>query len=97
MPLFVVDPANTSSTCPRCGAKLVEVGYRRLRCPNCGLEADRDTIAILNIEERALSQMEGTLASPTAPQVTDVSPNGWGEPVNRPKGTLALQGREEVR
>ncbi|MFP3312736.1 MAG: RNA-guided endonuclease TnpB family protein [Acidilobus sp.] len=90
VPLFVVDPADTSSTCPRCGTKLVEVGYRRLRCPNCGLEADRDTIAILNIEGRALSQMGGTLTSPTAPQVTDVSPNRWGEPVNRPKGTLAL-------
>jgi len=80
VPLFVVDPADTSSICPRCGTKLVEVGYRRLRCPNCGLEADRDTIAILNIERRALSKMGGTLTSPTAPQVTDVSPNRWGEP-----------------
>jgi len=80
VPIFVVDPAGTSSTCPRCGAKLVEVGYRRLRCPHCGFEADRDTIAILNIERRALSQMGGSLATPTAPQVTDVSPNRWGEP-----------------
>ncbi|MFP3231009.1 MAG: zinc ribbon domain-containing protein, partial [Acidilobus sp.] len=90
VPLFVVDPADTSSTCPRCGAELVEAGYRRLRCPRCGLEADRDSIAVLNIEERALSQMGGALTSPTAPQVTDVSPNRWGEPVNRPKGALAL-------
>jgi transposase, IS605 OrfB family, central region len=80
VPLFVVDPAGTSSTCPRCGAELVEVGYRRLRCPRCGLEADRDTIAVLNIEKRALSKMGGSLATPTAPQVTDVSPNRWGEP-----------------
>ena len=80
VPLFVVDPADTSSTCPRCGAKLVEVGYRRLRCPRCGLEADRDSIAVLNIKGRALSQMGGSLATPTAPQVTDVSPNRWGEP-----------------
>jgi len=80
VPLLVVDPADTSSTCPRCGAELVEVGHRMLRCPRCGLEADRDTIAILNIEKRALSQMGGSLASPTAPQVTDVSPNRWGEP-----------------
>ena len=90
VPLFVVDPADTSSTCPRCGAELVEVGYRRLRCPECGLEADRDTVAVLNIEGRALSKMGGTLASPTAPQMTDVIPNRWGEPVNRPKGTIAL-------
>jgi len=90
VPLLVVDPADTSSTCPRCGTKLVEVGYRRLRCPRCGFEADRDTIAILNIEGRALSQMGGSLATPTAPQVTDVNPNRWGEPVNRPKGALTL-------
>ena len=80
VPLLVVDPAGTSTTCPRCGTKLVEVGYRRLRCPSCGLEADRDSIAVLNIERRALSKMGGTLASPTAPQVTDVNPNRWGEP-----------------
>jgi len=90
VPLLVVDPANTSSTCPRCGAKLVEVGYRRLRCPHCGFEADRDSIAVLNIEGRALGKMGGSLTTPTAPQMTDVSPNRWGEPVNRPKGTLAL-------
>jgi len=80
VPLLVVDPADTSSTCPRCGAKLVEVGYRRLRCPRCGLEADRDTIAVLNIEGRALGKMGGSLTTPTAPQVTDVNPNRWGEP-----------------
>jgi transposase, IS605 OrfB family, central region len=80
VPLFVVEPAGTSSTCPRCGTKLVEVGHRRLRCPRCGLEADRDSIAILNIERRALSKMGGSLATPTAPQMTDVNPNRWGEP-----------------
>jgi IS605 OrfB family transposase len=78
VPLLIVNPADTSTTCPRCGTKLVEVGYRRLRCPRCGLEADRDTIAILNIEGRALGKMGGSLATPTAPQVTDVSPNRWG-------------------
>jgi transposase, IS605 OrfB family, central region len=80
VPLLVVDPAGTSSTCPKCGTKLVEIGYRRLRCPKCGFEADRDTIAVLNIEKRALSKMGGTLTSPTAPQMTDVNPNRWGEP-----------------
>jgi len=80
VPILVVEPAGTSSTCPRCGAELVEVGHRRLRCPSCGLEADRDTIAILNIERRALSKMGGSLATPTAPQMTDVNPNRWGEP-----------------
>jgi IS605 OrfB family transposase len=80
VPVLVVDPAGTSTTCPRCGAELVEVGYRRLRCPRCGFEADRDTIAVLNIERRALSKMGGSLTTPTAPQMTDVNPNRWGEP-----------------
>jgi len=80
VPLLVVDPAGTSSTCPKCGTKLVEIGYRRLRCPKCGFEADRDTIAILNIEKRALGKMGGSLTTPTAPQMTDVDPNRWGEP-----------------
>jgi Transposase and inactivated derivatives len=66
VPLFVVEPAGTSTTCPRCGAELVEVGHRRLRCPRCGLEADRDSIAILNIEGRALSKM-GDLWPPRLP------------------------------
>jgi len=39
--------------------------------------------------------MGGSLTTPTAPQMTDVIPNRWGEPVSRPKGTL--QGGEEVR
>ncbi|MEM1605455.1 MAG: hypothetical protein QXW41_04355 [Fervidicoccaceae archaeon] len=34
--------------------------------------------------------MRGSLATPTAPQRTDVNPNRCGEPVSRPKGTLAL-------
>jgi hypothetical protein len=29
--------------------------------------------------------------------MTDVDPNRCGEPMNRPEGTLALQGGEEVR
>jgi IS605 OrfB family transposase len=57
VPVIVVDPAGTSTTCPRCGTKLVEVGYRRFRCPRCGFEADRDTIAVLNIEKRAMSKL----------------------------------------
>jgi len=35
------------------GSRLKENGYR-LRCPKCGIEDDRDKIAILNIERRAL-------------------------------------------
>ena len=90
LPLVVIDPRGTSTTCPKCGSKLVENIYRRLRCPRCGFEADRDTVAVMNIEKRALEKMGGPLATPTAPQMTDVSPNRCGEPVSRPEGTFAL-------
>jgi len=97
VPVIVVDPAGTSSTCLRCGGRLKENSYRTLKCPVCGFEDDRDTIAVLNIEKRAISKMGGSLTAPTAPQMTDVTPNRCGEPVNPLKGTLALQGGEEVR
>jgi IS605 OrfB family transposase len=96
VPIIVVEPRGTSTTCPMCGSKLVESDYRRMKCPRCGFEADRDTVAVLNIERRALIQMWGALTPLNASQMTDVNPNRWGEPVNRPKGTLALQGGEEV-
>jgi putative transposase len=96
VPIIVVEPRGTSTTCPMCSSKLVENIHRRLRCPRCGFEADRDTIAVMNIEKKAHEKMGGSLATPTAPQMTDVNPNRCGEPVSRPKGTLALKG-EEVR
>jgi len=105
VPLAIVNPNGTSSECPQCDSKLEENGYRRLRCPRCGFEADRDVIGKLNIRKRALKKLKikvipgGSLATPTAPQMTDVNPNRWGEPMNRPQrggGTPALQGGEEV-
>jgi Transposase and inactivated derivatives len=65
-----------------------ENSYRVFKCPRCGFEADRDTVAILNIEMRALTQMGGSLTTPTAPQRTDVDPNRCGEPMNPLKETL---------
>jgi IS605 OrfB family transposase len=87
-PLAIVDPRGTSSECPQCGSKLEENGYRRLRCPRCGFEADRDIVGKLNIRRRALKILGisgGVLASLTAPQMTDVNPNRWGEPMIHPK------------
>jgi len=40
---------------------LRENGYRVLKCRNCGFEADRDTIAVLNIERKTLFKMGGSL------------------------------------
>jgi IS605 OrfB family transposase len=61
VPYVFVDPAGTSTTCPKCGAKLVEVGHRRLKCPVCGLEEDRDTIAIMNLVKRAKTLLSSRL------------------------------------
>jgi putative transposase len=90
VPVITVNPRGTSSTCPICGSRLVVNSHRNLRCSRCGFEADRDTIAVLNIEKRALEKMGGSLTTPTAPQMTDVAPNRCGEPVNPLKEALAL-------
>jgi putative transposase len=83
--MIPVEPKHTSSICPNCSSKLRN-GYRQLKCPKCGLEEDRDRIAVLNIERRGLRLLNlsgGSLTAPTAPQMTDVFPNRCGEP-NRP-------------
>jgi len=78
-PIAIVDPSGTSSECPKCDSKeLKEIRYRRLRCPRCGFEGDRDEIGKLNIRKRALKTLcisGGVLAPLTAPQMTDVNPN----------------------
>jgi transposase len=56
----------------------VESGYRKMRCLKCRFEADRDIIAILNIERKA--KMWGALIPLNASQMTDVNPNRCGEP-----------------
>jgi putative transposase len=43
---------NTSSLCPTCGEKLSPNGYRMMRCLSCGLEEDRDVIAVKNLLRR---------------------------------------------
>jgi transposase len=77
--LAIVNPNGTSSECPKCDSKLEEAGYRRLRCPRCSFEADRDVIGKLNIRKRALKKLRinppgGVLTTPTAPQI-DVNQN----------------------
>ena len=66
-PVIVVEPKGTSTRCPRCGSKMRENGYRVFKCPKCGFEADRDTVAVLNIEKRALEKMGGISGHPDCP------------------------------
>ena len=49
-----VDPRDTSRTCHQCGALAPEQAeYRIFRCSACGLEADRDVNAAINILKRS--------------------------------------------
>jgi len=46
----LVDPRNTSSTCPRCGGKTLKLqGGRVVKCVKCGLELDRQLCGAINI------------------------------------------------
>jgi putative transposase len=49
-----VDPKNTSRICPVCGGELKEGsnGRRLMKCQRCGLEEDRDVIAVRNLTRR---------------------------------------------
>ena len=96
VPHAIVNPNGTSSECPKCDSKLEEAGYRRLRYPQCSFEADRDIIGKLNIRKGALKMLRikvnpgGSLTTLHSLQMTDVSPNRWGESMNRLEGILAL-------
>jgi len=50
--LNVTYAEGASSLCPTCGEKLSPNGYRRLKCSRCGLEEDRDIIAVKNLLHR---------------------------------------------
>jgi len=59
-----VDPRGTSTTCPKCGGKMEEVGHRHMKCTVCGFEAGRDVVAVLNIEKRASEKLGNPAFSP---------------------------------
>jgi len=46
----------TSSKCPRCGSRLVDNGYRVLKCSNCSFTGDRDVVATVNLYKRFTSK-----------------------------------------
>ena len=67
VPVIVIEPRGTSTRCPKCNTKMKENGYRIFKCKACGFEADRDTVAVLNIEKKALFGMRGASDSPKCP------------------------------
>jgi len=71
VPIVIVDPRNTSSTCPRCGEKLA-YAHRLGICKKCGFKVDRDSVGAVNTWLRALYAYAGELGSlPRAPAVKD--------------------------
>mgnify|MGYP000695743771 CR=1 FL=1 len=63
VPILFVDPKDTSSTCPRCGAKL-SYTHRLAVCRICRFIADRDRVGAMNIWLRALHAYTGEPGSP---------------------------------
>jgi putative transposase len=63
VPIIVVNPRNTSSTCPRCGEKLLYI-HRLTICRKCGFKADRDSVGVMNIWFRTLQAYAGVPGSP---------------------------------
>ena len=50
-----VNPKYSSVSCPKCGKKMKEVGYRYFLCTKCGYKNDKDVIAMVNLNRRGVS------------------------------------------
>jgi len=56
VPIVFMNPRNTSTACPKCGAKLV-YNHRLAICPRCGFMADRDTVGAMNVYLKAIQAL----------------------------------------
>ncbi len=70
VPVVFVNPRNTSSICPRCGARLV-YNHRLAVCPRCRFIADRDTVGAINIYLKALQALAPCQGSRGTHPMTD--------------------------
>jgi putative transposase len=62
-----VNAKGTSSLCPTCGGKLSPNGYRRMKCPICGLEENRDVIAVKNLLYKHQMDVGASSVHPKSP------------------------------
>ena len=60
----------TSSLCPQCGGRLSPNGYRRMKCLKCGLEEDRDIVAVKNLLRRCKIDVGASPVHPESPPMT---------------------------
>jgi putative transposase len=62
-----VNAKGTSSLCPICGGKISPNGYRLMKCLSCGLEEDRDVIAVRNLLHKYQTDVGASPVHPESP------------------------------
>jgi len=103
VPVFHVDPAHTSQTCPACGH--VARNNRPTRdafcCASCGLAGPADHIAAINIARRGMVMVAAAVMPPNErttnsgfPKVSDgtASPRWWATRGGQAIGTVLAPG-----
>jgi len=91
-----VDPRNTSRICPVCGDELEESsnGRRLRKCQRCGLEEDRDAIAVKNLTKRYYEECMNMKNPKTSfdcrCQIDVGSPRSPRKPPNEKEGGRAI-------
>ena len=83
VPIIFVDPKNTSSMCPRYGAKLFYI-HRLAICRKCGFIADRDTARTINIYLKATQALASRPGSWGTRSMTDETRPKSGPSKNEP-------------
>jgi IS605 OrfB family transposase len=77
VPVVIINPRNTSSTCPRRGEKLTYI-HRLAVCKKCGFKGDRDSLGAMNVRLRALQAYAGVPGSPLRASAMDEARRGRG-------------------
>jgi len=85
VPVEFVNPAHTSSTCPKCGSKL-ESRNGLVECPNCGFKADRQFVGAFNVFVRGLGV---ALSGGEASDLLPYEPGGELRPMS-PKSVVRV-------
>jgi len=78
VPVIFVNPRNTSTNCPRCGARL-SYDHRLATCKKCRFIADRDVVGAMNIWLRVLYAYVGEPGSPQRAPAVNNEARGSGE------------------
>jgi len=76
--LLKVDPKNTTQNCSVCGSYVYKpLWIREHKCPQCGIQLDRDYNASRNIIQKALSELGQELSESTLAEIQPLSESIW--------------------